>query len=74
MSLQYLSIFQKIFTAFSCTAARGAILTFGLAHFAVSDLTVARSTATAVAALGVPADLRTDAVLLALINVCEPEK
>lgn len=56
------------------TLARGAILTFGLAHFAVSDLTVARSTATAVAALGVPADLRTDAVLLALINVCEGEK
>lgn len=53
---------------------REAILTFGLAHFAVSNRTVARRTAAAVAALGVPADLRTDAELLALVNVCEEEK
>lgn len=72
--LTYLSLFSKRFSAFVFALACGAILTFSLAHFAVSDLAVAGSALTAVAALGVPADLRTDAVLLALIDVCEGEK
>lgn len=73
-SSPYLSLFLKHFGAFVFALACGAILTLGLAHFAVSDLAVAGSTLAAVAALGVPADLRTDVVLLALIDVCQGEK
>lgn len=63
---------SKVFAgAVRFTVAGEAILTFGLTHFAISDLTVSRSAVTAVAALGVPADLRTGAVLLALVNVCK---
>lgn len=69
-----LSLFLKHFGAFVFALACVAILTLGLAHFAVSDLAVAGSALAAVAALGVPANLRTDAVLLALIDVCQGEK